>query len=186
MNDPSLSIAHTLKQFRKDRGWSLDACAAATGVSKAMLGQIERGESSPTMATMWKLATGLNIPFSAFWDDAARLAPGSAAPVYSADPEARMKATLIQPFDARTGVEILEVELAVGCERLAQGHQAGMFEYVVVIEGTMAVLRNSEWMVLAEGASSMFAADAPHGYRNEGERPARFLNVITHPRASER
>jgi len=186
MNDPSLSIAHTLKQFRKDRGWSLDACAAATGVSKAMLGQIERGESSPTMATMWKLATGLDIPFSAFWDDAARLAPGSAAPVYSADPEARMKATLIQPFDARTGVEILEVELAPGCERLAQGHQTGMFEYVVVIAGAMAVLRADQWMPLAEGGSVLFAADAPHGYRNEGERPARFLNVITHPRASER
>jgi transcriptional regulator with XRE-family HTH domain len=48
------------------RGWSLSKLAEETGVSKAMLGQIERNESSPTVSTLWKIATGLNVPFSAF------------------------------------------------------------------------------------------------------------------------
>ncbi len=63
-------LSTTLKQLRQQRGWSLSRLAEATGVSKAMLGQIERNESSPTVATLWKIATGLertifNIYFSA-------------------------------------------------------------------------------------------------------------------------
>lgn len=56
-------LSTTLKQLRQQRGWSLSRLAEATGVSKAMLGQIERNESSPTVATLWKIATGLNVPF---------------------------------------------------------------------------------------------------------------------------
>ena len=50
-------LSTTLKQLRQQRGWSLSRLAEATGVSKAMLGQIERNESSPTVATLWKIAT---------------------------------------------------------------------------------------------------------------------------------
>ena len=60
----SRSIAHHLQSVRKARGLSLDKTAQLTGVSKAMLGQIERGESSPTIATLWKIATGLACSFS--------------------------------------------------------------------------------------------------------------------------
>ncbi len=59
-------LATTLKTQRQARGWSLSKLAEETGVSKAMLGQIERNESSPTVSTLWKIATGLNVPFSAF------------------------------------------------------------------------------------------------------------------------
>ena len=65
-------ISRTLKARRKERGWSLDKTAQQTGVSKAMLGQIERQESSPTIATLWKIATGLQCSFSSF------LIPGAA------------------------------------------------------------------------------------------------------------
>ena len=59
-------LAATLKTLRQQRGWSLSRLAEETGVSKAMLGQIERNESSPTVATLWKIATGLNVAFSTF------------------------------------------------------------------------------------------------------------------------
>jgi len=63
MQDLARHISVTLQLLRKQRGWSLDKTAAATGVSKAMLGQIERGESSPTVATLWKIATGFETSF---------------------------------------------------------------------------------------------------------------------------
>lgn len=59
-------LATTLRMLRHQRGWSLSRLAEISGVSKAMLGQIERNESSPTVATLWKIATGLNVPFSMF------------------------------------------------------------------------------------------------------------------------
>ena len=49
-------LSATLKTLRQQRGWSLSRLAEETGVSKAMLGQIERNESSPTVATLWKIA----------------------------------------------------------------------------------------------------------------------------------
>ena len=60
-------IAQHLKALRKAQGLSLDSVARLTGVSKAMLGQIERQESSPTISTLWKIASGLNASFSAFF-----------------------------------------------------------------------------------------------------------------------
>ena len=59
MKDPTFDIGAKIRQRRQDLEWSLEAAAAATGVSMAMLGQIERGESNPTMGVLWKIATGL-------------------------------------------------------------------------------------------------------------------------------
>ena len=49
-------IAGQLKKLRTEKGWSLDQTAKETGISKAMLGQIEREESNPTIQTLWKIA----------------------------------------------------------------------------------------------------------------------------------
>ena len=67
MDAMSSRISENLRQIRKEKKLSLDSMAEQTGVSKSMLGQIERGESSPTVATLWKIATGLHISFTAFW-----------------------------------------------------------------------------------------------------------------------
>ena len=57
--DITAHLAQTLKALRQQKNWSLTQAAQETGVSKAMLGQIERNESSPTVATLWKIATRL-------------------------------------------------------------------------------------------------------------------------------
>lgn len=63
-------IGSRLKAIRKTRNLSLDEMARMTGVSKPMLGQIERGRSIPTITTLWKIATGLKVPLSAFLEEA--------------------------------------------------------------------------------------------------------------------
>ena len=65
MDAMSSRISENLRQIRKEKKLSLDSMAEQTGVRKSMLGQIERGESSPTVATLWKIATGLHISFTA-------------------------------------------------------------------------------------------------------------------------
>ncbi|SIE94010.1 transcriptional regulator [Mycobacteroides abscessus subsp. abscessus] len=59
MDNIHKNIGENLRNIRRSRGLSLDMAAEATGVSKAMLGQIERGESNPTVTTLWKIASGL-------------------------------------------------------------------------------------------------------------------------------
>lgn len=69
MNHLTAKIASTLKELRSQRGWSLDVTSQKTSVSKAMLGQIERGESSTTIATLWRIASGFDVSFSSFVED---------------------------------------------------------------------------------------------------------------------
>ena len=66
MGKISLKIGERLKEIRNIRQLTLDDVAKMTGVSKPMLGQIERGQSSPTINTLWKISTGLKIPLSFF------------------------------------------------------------------------------------------------------------------------
>ena len=90
-------LAATLKTLRQQRLEPV-ATGGRDRVSKAMLGQIERNESSPTVATLWKIATGLNVPFSAFIVPDASAAPSAfdpqqqamvVTPVFPWDPELR-------------------------------------------------------------------------------------------------
>ena len=62
MEKNSLQIGERLKEIRKTRGLTLDAVSEMTDVSKPMLGQIERGQSSPTINTLWKISNGLKVP----------------------------------------------------------------------------------------------------------------------------
>ena len=58
------TVKENLKVIRHTRGFSLDKLASRCGVSRAMLSQIEQGKSTPTIAVLWKIANGLNVPFS--------------------------------------------------------------------------------------------------------------------------
>ena len=69
MGTNSFDIGEKLKKVRAARSLSLDEAAALTGVSKPMLGQIEREQSVPTVTTLWKIATGLKLPCSYFLED---------------------------------------------------------------------------------------------------------------------
>lgn len=66
MDDIQAIIAKNLVKLRKTRNLTLDQVSELTGVSKAMLGQIEKGKSTPTVTTLWKIANGLQVSFSVF------------------------------------------------------------------------------------------------------------------------
>ncbi len=175
-------LGKKLKLIRQDNGWSLDRASSETGVSKAMLGQIERGESSPTIATLWKIAGGFHVSLSQLiephpvedegvvfrWADNLRHQPASddmlVAPIF--------------PYDDRYGFEMFELTLLPGYERLSEAHETGVVEHVIVTGGKMDVFVNGEWLELQEGGAVRFAADRPHGYRNLNSGSATFHNLI--------
>lgn len=64
--DQTDRAGEALRKIRAERGLTLEEAAALCGVSKPMLSQIERGKSVPTITTLWKIATGLKVPLSAF------------------------------------------------------------------------------------------------------------------------
>ena len=171
-----------LKAIRSERGWSLDRTAAQTGVSKAMLGQIERGESAPTVATLWKLATGLGVPMTALLEaDAGNgevLLFRDAAELRVRPSPEGMQRALLFPYEARFGFELYELTFAPGFESISEPHDTGVVEHVTVLHGEVELLVEEEWRRLRQGQALRFPADRRHGYRNRTTEEAVVMDLI--------
>lgn len=181
MHDPQEHLATSLKAVRKQRKLSLDALAALTGVSKAMLGQIERGESSPTVQTLWRIATGLGISLSHFIEPQP---PGPREVVMRNSDDIRqhpagagLQVAALFPYDPHFGFEWLELTFLPGYDKISEPHETGVTEFVSVIEGEMEFLADGIWHAVKTGQSIRFPADQEHGYRNHTDRPARIITV---------
>lgn len=187
MQEINRYIGQTLKKIRTERGWSLDQTSKQTGVSKAMLGQIERGESSPTVATLWKIAGGFHISLSTLMEPPPVQEPGiqgegvlvrSAEQLRGQPAQDSMLVASLFPYEENFGFEMYELTLLPGYERIAEPHEPGVTEHIVVLSGCMELLVNGQWRQLKQGEAIRFAADKPHGYRNLTEQPAVFHDVI--------
>ncbi len=186
MKDLYKHISATLKSLRRERGWSLDKAAEETGVSKAMLGQIEREESSPTIATLWKIASGFHTSFSSFIED---INTDFKEPIYRAGQtqhlhptDKKIRVMPLFPFDKELNFELYIIELLPGCEHLSPPHKHGVIEHVIVVEGEMEILANSKWQLLKKGEGLRFKANQSHGYRNMTSEIACFHDVIHYPK----
>jgi transcriptional regulator with XRE-family HTH domain len=182
MQSISKRISTTLKNLRRERGWSLDKAALETGVSKAMLGQIEREESSPTIATLWKIATGFRTSFSSFIED---ISEETNNPLYRAGDtkilhpqDKKIRVHPLFPFDKELRFELFIIELLPGCEHLSPPHKHGVIEHIVVVEGDMEVFIHGTWQPLKKGEGLRFNANQPHGYRNLTQELARIHDII--------
>ncbi|MGD6844369.1 helix-turn-helix domain-containing protein [Bacillus infantis] len=174
------NIGENLRNIRRGRGLSLDMAAEATGVSKAMLGQIERGESNPTVTTLWKIASGLQISFSSLM--AEKLSEVSFADINQINPiienDGKYKVFPLFPFDPRKQFEIFIVEIAPGWKQSSDQHNEGVEEYITVISGEIEVMIGDNPYTIQEGSALRFAADQSHSYRNTGEAPAKCQVVM--------
>ena len=169
-------LASTLKTLRQQREWSLSKLAEETGVSKAMLGQIERNESSPTVATLWKIATGLNVPFSVFITP-----PQSEREAYDPQQQA-MVVTPVFPWDPVLHYDHFAITLAPGALSESTPHEAGVIEHVVAIRGTLEMCTEGIWKQVKEGEGLRFAGDQPHAYRNSSSETVLFHSLIHYPK----
>lgn len=180
MNYMNTLIGSKLKEIRASRALSLDDAAQLTGVSKAMLGQIERGQSSPTISTLWKIATGLKVSFSQFMNERQEnwqvLDRAEIPPVI--EENQKMRLYPLFPFDPIRGFEIFTIELEPGCRHQSEPHNAGVEEYILVTEGQIEISLFERKFALKKGNAMRFMANQPHGYRNPGAGLAVFQNII--------
>ena len=176
----NLIIGNKLKDIRNKRKLSLDEVTKLTGVSKAMLGQIERGQSNPTVSTLWKIATGLKVSFSLFidenQDDLKVIDQNDISPII--EDNNRMKLYPIFPFDANKGFEIFTIELEPDCNHISTPHNDGVEEYIIVTEGQIEININDKKFILKNGNSIRFMANSPHSYKNISQERSVFQNII--------
>ncbi|EPJ45515.1 MAG: hypothetical protein OFPII_27300 [Osedax symbiont Rs1] len=177
-------IAKNLKQFRRSRQWSLAKAAAMTKVSKAMLGQIERQESSPTIATLWKIAKGFHLPLSVLIEPCAlrsdSLATASHEQTICLDSDLQFR--VLFSFDPLLCCEMFSHQLQPDRTHLSKAHELGVIEDIIVISGELEILVDESWQLLSAGDTLRFSADKNHGYRNIGKKEVIFHNIIHYPK----
>ncbi len=179
-------VGQNLKRLRAEQGLSLEKLAQASGVSRAMLGQVELGQSAPTINVLWKIASALGVPFSAML--AAQAAPGvkvlrlaNARTLHSADGAFISRALF--PVDSSRRVEFYELTLKPKGDEKADAHAPGTQENLVVTKGTVEIHAEGEVTRLSAGDAILFDASGPHEYRNVGAGEAVMYLVMTYAAA---
>lgn len=182
--DISARLATRLKEARKSRSLSLEALARLSGVSRSMLSQIERAESSPTVAILWNLTQALNIDFSGLLDGG----PKERSPireVIRAD-----QTPVIHSQGQGCRIRILSAPETVGETEIydlvfdadgvldSEPHRSGCMENLTVFNGTLTVTADGVSEVVNEGDTVRYVADRPHSIRANGTA-GRALLIVT-------
>jgi transcriptional regulator with XRE-family HTH domain len=180
-------VGKNLRRLRIRQGHSLERLAKHSGVSRAMLGQIETGKSAPTIGLLWKVATALGVPFANLiaTDEPhhAQVFRRTNAKLLSSS-QGQFTSRALFPYDSERQVEFYELRLAPLHREDAEAHASGTRENLVVAKGAVEVTAGSERpVILTEGDAILFEADVPHSYRNLGTEEAVLFLVMTYVEA---
>ena len=176
-------LGANLRRLRIRRGLSLERLARASGVSRAMLGQIELGQSTPTINVVWKIARSLSVPFSALIGAATRprtaLLRGERAKLLTSA-DGNFSSRALFPYDESRKTEFYELRLKPQGREVAEPHAPGTTENLIVSAGALHLLVDTERFTLDAGDAVFFEADVPHEYYNPGDREAIMYLVMTY------
>lgn len=181
--DLNALIAVNLKKLRMERNLSLGQLAERSTVSKVMLSQIEKGEANPTINTLWKIAAGLSVPYTALLER-------------QEQEHAVVRKTGIIPQSAEAGhyrlygyfpntphrnFELFQMELDEGFSHVSVGHSGKSEEYIMILEGELTLGLDDKVFVLQANDAISFSATAKHTYGNRGTGPLKAIIVNFYP-----
>ena len=183
LDDINRRIAHRVAALRAERGLSLEALAARSGVSRSTLSLIERGETSATAVILEKVAGGLGVALAALFETE-REAPGPlmrrAEQAEWRDPASGYLRRNVSPPDHASPLRIVEVEFPAGRRVLLEGSTPGnpIDEQVWVLEGAMTLTLGHVSHRLEAGDCLALHVDGPIEFRNPTRHAARYAVVI--------
>ena len=176
-------VGANLRRLRIRRGLSLEKLAARSGVSRAMLGQIELGQSAPTINVLWKIARALDVTFATLIQTreaggTTLLRRSQAKVLTSHDGDVSSRALF--PFDGPRRAEFYEFRIKPGAAEVAEAHAPGTLENLVVVDGALDLVVGKEPHHLDAGDAIVFEADVPHVYTNAGSKECVMYLVMTY------
>lgn len=180
-------IGDTVRARRKARGLTLSAMTERTGLSTAIISQIERGLANPSFTTLAQLAHGLDIPVGELFAQQ----PVSRSPVVRKSDRRNLLSTVAEAR-GRTVFELLTPDLHGTLEAIwvetPPGHDSSGTpfthrgeEFGLIISGRKEVYVDGEQYVLEEGDSITFNSTVPHWYKNTSDEVCRAIWVISPP-----
>ncbi len=170
-----------LKSVRQEKSLSLEAVSRLSGVSKSMLSQIERGESSPTISTLWNVTQALQVDFAGLLEG--REGPGRIeilradnAPTISIKGSGCLVRILSRPEDVGS-LEVYELAFRRGGVLDSEPHSSGTKEHLTVVEGVLTVTSGDMTETLRCGDTARYAADIHHAIASKEK--ARAILIVT-------
>jgi transcriptional regulator with XRE-family HTH domain len=180
---PPPPVGPRVRALRDAMSLSLRDLADRSGVSAQMLSQVERGETSPTLAVAAKIAAGLELTLSQLLrlDEGRHVAISRATERRESRRGGHRIEELTPPLPgqrADVSLHVLDPGASTGGASDPPMHEPGSRETAVVLAGDLALVIEGERHELHEGDSVTFDADLPHHFENEGTDPTRFIAVI--------
>jgi transcriptional regulator with XRE-family HTH domain len=177
------AVGARVKRLREAMDLSLRDLAQRSGVSAPMLSQVERGDTSPTLAVAQKIAAGLDLTLSQLLrlDEDRHVVVVRAGEGRTRRRRGHKVEELTPPLPgqrADVSVHTLAPGAATGAADDPPIHEPGSRETAVVIAGTAQLLIDGRRHELREGDSVTFDADLPHHFENNGKADARLVAVV--------
>lgn len=176
--DLNRAVAENIKRIRKSKKLSMERTAAMAGVSRSMLGQIERGEANPSVAIIGKLAKALKVPAEILLEN-----DGFESLLLSRELDNKPtrldggKAVLRPsfPYDDVTRQESFFLDLYISAHYLPEPSVPGCVCHLTVLSGTVSLVAEGESYQMQERDAIRFAADQPWSMENMTNSTARLL-----------
>ena len=176
------NLGRRVKKLRADRGWSLDELAAASGVSRSMLSEIERERANPTLSVTYRIARAFGLTLQDLLESAAGassiqlIRSNDRAQIFRADKLCQIRT--LSPLNLEKDVEFYELRLPAGGALRSQAHVDGTREFLTVEEGTVSLESGTSTELLAKGDSATYRADVAHAIVNPGKRESIVFLVV--------
>lgn len=178
--NPNEILGMNLRRLRVARQLSLGQLSARCGVSKIVLSQMERGESNPTINTIWKIAAGLNVRYTELMDlhEPDFKVIRKANVMVQAENDCSYKSYSYYSASPERSFDLFGIELGPQASYASSGHPSGTEEYVMLTSGRLEIEIDGITYCLEEGDAFSFRGEKPHRYHNPEERAARAISLI--------
>ena len=177
------AVGARVRALRDSMGLSLRDLAERSGVSAPMLSQVERGETSPTLAVAGRIATGLDLSLSQLLrlDESEHVVVVRRGEGRARERRGHRVEELTPPLPgqrADVSRHRLNPGATTGAEDDPPLHEPGARETAVVLAGTLTLLIDGDAHELAAGDAVTFDADLPHHFENRGAEATEFVAVV--------
>ena len=183
MSDIGHVVSMNIKALRKERQLTLQELSDLSYVSTSMLGSIERGDTNPTITTLDKIATGFKVPLSHILEEDQKsilYIDSNERKPYKTESGYNVLTTFA--YDKHYGFQVLEIQVEPLCERISQGHNKGVVEFLIVHKNSVRLEIDNKTFDLDEGDAIRFEADKPHKLINLTKKSAGITNIIYYNR----
>jgi transcriptional regulator with XRE-family HTH domain len=184
----TIDVGQRLRVLREERGISMRALARRSGLSANALSMIERGLTSPSVSTLNKLATALEVPITAFF----RQEPVREQIVFRKASD-RMRVPFLRGLLEGLGGESFVGRVEAFILTLESGGSSGPHgmihtghELVFCLRGTLEYEVEDQHFLLEPGDNLIFTAQLVHRWRNPGNSVTNAIVVISAFEDSER